>query len=118
MGSGDCQTVLSVGGPMIEALRQKLHPNRFPYMSGKMAAILGYLLDQEWTDEVITDMMVTSDGEVLSQNKGDVGMNYFIGSNSDLQDNLTRLIGLPEVGLTKAEKMAMWHLVVDKIRRS
>jgi hypothetical protein len=31
-------------------LAAKLHPDRFSAMSGKMAAIVGYILGESWTD--------------------------------------------------------------------
>jgi hypothetical protein len=31
-------------------LAEKLHPTRFPAMSGRMAAIIGYVLDEAWSE--------------------------------------------------------------------
>lgn len=92
------------------ALVEKLHPRRFPGMSGKMAAILGYLLGEAWTDPALTDLCITSDGYLLGQEAGDVGMNAFLGAASDLAANLERLVELPEVGLTADETAAVWTL--------
>ena len=48
------------------ALAEKLHPDRFSAMSGKMAAIIGYILGESWTEPEIAALSVTSDGFVLT----------------------------------------------------
>lgn len=45
-------------------LADKLRPERFSAMSGRMAAIIGYILDQPWTEPAIAALSVTSDGYV------------------------------------------------------
>jgi len=60
--------------------KEKLHPKRFDGMSGKMAAIVGYILDEALTNPAINELVVTSDGFVLAQHDGDVGDNDFMGS--------------------------------------
>ena len=37
------------GRRTMPTLADRLHPGRFPSMSGKMAAIVGYILGQEWS---------------------------------------------------------------------
>ena len=58
-------------------LAEKLHPKRFPSMSGKMAAIVGYILGEEWTRPRIVELVVTSDGWVLARNAGHVGFDSY-----------------------------------------
>jgi hypothetical protein len=53
-----------------EALIDKLRPDRFTAMSGKMAAIVGYILDERFSDPAISELVVTSDGFVLAQTEG------------------------------------------------
>lgn len=77
-----------------EGLLKKLNPRRFPGMSGKMAAIVGYILGEQFTDPSITDMAITSDGIVMAQQSGDVGMNDMVGSYSDLKRNWDKLLGV------------------------
>jgi len=48
-------------------------------MSGRMAAIVGYILGERWTDPPIAELTVTSDGYLLARLVGDVGANEFIG---------------------------------------
>jgi hypothetical protein len=43
-------------------LTEKLNPDRFSEMSGKMAAIVAYILAESWTEPEITALSVTSDG--------------------------------------------------------
>lgn len=54
-------------------LVDKLRPDRFTAMSGKMAAIVGYILDERFSDPAISELVVTSDGFVLAQTEGEVG---------------------------------------------
>ena len=66
------------------SLAKKLNPNRFTAMSGKMAAIVGYVLGEKWTEPGIAWMSISSDGFVSTES-------VFIGTAEDLEDNLTRL---------------------------
>jgi hypothetical protein len=75
-------------GEMRELLLEKLRPDRFTAMSGKMAAIVGYILDERFTDPAINELVVTSDGFVLAQKRGQVGANEMIGEEVDLNRNL------------------------------
>jgi hypothetical protein len=49
------------------SLASKLHPDRFSAMSGKMAAIVGYILGESWTEPEIVALSVTSDGFVTTE---------------------------------------------------
>jgi hypothetical protein len=80
-----------------DALKIKLHPNRFSDMSGKMAAIVGYILDTPYTTPCITDMAITSDHILLAQSEGDIGMNQILGNESDLTNNWNQLTSLAEL---------------------
>ena len=42
-------------------LTESLHPRRFAGMSGKMVAIVGYILGEKWSKPNIAEMVVTSD---------------------------------------------------------
>jgi hypothetical protein len=79
------------------ALEGKLHPANFTAMSGRMTAIVGYILGEEWSDPLISDLYVGADGFVLAQNEGDVGYNHFIGHSSDLESNIERLLDVAEL---------------------
>ena len=73
--------------PLKERLTQKLHPVRFPRMSGTMAAILGFLLDTKFTDPSIAEIVVTFDGFLLARAPSEVGANRFLGTYADLIRN-------------------------------
>jgi len=82
--------------------KEKLHPSRFERMSSKMAAIVGYISDERYTDPAINDMVVTSDGFVLVEHIGEVGANTIMGEESDLHRNWHNL--LDAAGLTPEER--------------
>lgn len=100
---------------MSHALADKLHPERFTAMSGKMAAIVAYVLGERWTDRVINEIVVTSDGWVLAEQEGDVGANDMLGSEADLNRNLLTLI--QAAGLTDDEIAEFGRLQRERIRR-
>ena len=54
---------------MEKQLAAKLHPDRYTAMSGKMAAIVAYILGDRWTEPAISELVVTSDGFVLAQRR-------------------------------------------------
>ena len=84
-----------------EAIKTKLHPSRFPNITPKLVALLGWLLKKEFTDPAISALYVTSDGFFLAQNKGDIGFNNFMGDVKDLERNMK---GICQVaGLTEDE---------------
>lgn len=82
--------------------KEKLFPGRFKGMSGKMAAIVGYICDETYTDPAINELVVTSDGFVLIEHVGEVGANTMVGGESDLLRNWNNL--LDAAGLTPAER--------------
>ena len=94
----------------------KLNPNRFPGMSPKMAAIVGYILGQEWTNPYITELQVTSDNFVLSGINTDPLLNRIEGRLDELQDNWNRLLAV--AGLTNAEMQTANGLFAAKIGRA
>ncbi|HVB11986.1 MAG TPA: hypothetical protein VNE86_02550, partial [Nitrososphaerales archaeon] len=60
-------------------------------MSPKMAAIVGYFLDEKFTDPAINEMAITSDGFVMAGHEGDIGLNDMIGTDEDLNRNIDSL---------------------------
>lgn len=100
---------------MREALIDKLRPDRFSAMSGRMAAIVGYILDERFSDPAISELVVTSDGFVLAQTEGEVGANDMIGEEADLNRNLLTLI--EAAGLSDEEIREFGRLQRERIRR-
>jgi hypothetical protein len=83
-------------------LTDKLHPRRFAGMSGRMAAVVGCILGEEWSKPRIVEMVVTSDGWALARNAGHVGFDTIIGTAADLERNWSNL--LRAAGLTDEER--------------
>ena len=94
-------------------LAAKLHPSNFTAMSGKMAAIVAYLLGERWTEPSIGELIVTSDRIVMARDSGDIGANRIIGSSDDLWRNLSNLARAAE--LTKPQRAALERLVRERI---
>lgn len=84
-------------------------------MSGRMAAIVGYILEERFSDPVISELVVTSDGFVLAQRAGEVGANEMLGEEADLNRNLLSLI--EAAGLTENEVREFGRLQRERIRR-
>ena len=82
---------------MEETLVRKLHPARFSGMSGMMAAIVGCILDRQFTEPAIAELSLTCDGYVLAWHYDDIGCNDFIGARSDLERNWKRLLDVAEL---------------------
>jgi len=101
--------------PVKDQLVAKLRPDRFPGASGKMVAVVAFVLGEHWTDPAISELVVTSDGFVLAQQEGEVGANDIIGSEADLNRNLLNLI--EAAGLTEAEVREFGRLQRERIVR-
>lgn len=80
-----------------------------------MAAIVGYILDEHFSDPAISEIVVTSDGFVLAQAEGEVGANEMIGTEADLNRNLLDLI--MAAGLTGEEVEEFGRLQRERVRR-
>jgi hypothetical protein len=73
-------------------------------LSGKMAALVGCIVGEQFTQPYIAQLLVTSDGFLMAMVEGHCGFNDFIGPFSCLKDNWDRLMVMCE--LTAAEKIA------------
>jgi len=106
---------MSGSGIVRDRLVEKLRPDRFSAMSGKMAAIVGYILEEHFSDPAISELVVTSDGFVLAQHEGEIGANEMIGEEADLNRNPLTLI--EAAGLTEDEVREFGRLQRERIRR-
>lgn len=100
-----------------DRLKTILNPERFSGMSGKMAAIVGYMLKEHFTEPHFDEMVITSDGCVLARLHGDCGCNEFIGNVSDLERNWNDLIHIPELKFTPEEISYLEFLPDTMVRR-
>src|SRR3954453_15969261 len=70
----------------MDVLKKKLNPSRFPGMSPLMAAVVGYVLGESYTDPEIAEITV-SEAENLA---------YFRKARAVGFDGLQSLVDLPE----------------------
>lgn len=87
-------------------LTELLDPARFSGMSGKMAALVGYVLDTPMTEPAIAEVCLTSDGFVLARNENDAGANEFIGAASEVVGNFERLADAAGLNPTQRQELA------------
>lgn len=98
---------------MLPSLNRKRDPARFPNMSLQMAAILGFILERQYTTPELADLQVTPDGHVLIwpvSEGGGVGHAQHLGGVADLRANLRRLA--MAAGLDAAE----WATFAARVR--
>ena len=88
------------------SLAEKLHPDRFTDMSGKMAAIVAYVIGEPWTEPEIIALSVTSDGFVTTEAE-------FMGEAADLDRNLLNL--LVAADLSNAERAEFERLYRERV---
>ncbi len=97
-------------------LSQKLDPGRFPDMSPFMAAIVGYVLGESFTDPTIAELTVSEqENLVYIRPEGAVGFDG-IQSLEDLRNNWNRL--MDAAGLTDEERneaVRLFNARVSKI---
>lgn len=83
-------------------LAQKLNPARFPGMSPLMAAIVGYVFGESFTEPTIAELAVSEqENLVYIRKEGAVGFDG-IQSLEDLRNNWNRLLDV--AGLTVEER--------------
>ena len=108
-------TILCSMMPM-PSLSKKLNPARFPGMSPFMAAIVGFVLGESFTDPEIAELTVSENENIVYIRKaGAVGFDG-LQSLEDLRNNWNRLIGV--AGLTmeeRAEAVRLFNLKVETV---
>mgnify|MGYP001290681147 CR=1 FL=1 len=94
-------------------LTTKLDPTRFPNMSPLMAAVVGYVLGESFTNPEIAEMVVSeTENLVYFRKAGDTGFEG-IQSLEDLRNNWNRL--LDAAGLTPEERQEAVALFIAKV---
>ncbi len=84
----------------IEArLRRKLHPDRFTGMSGKMAALVGYVLNTVFVEPPIWELYLTTDGFLVGRVGDQLGAETFLGSYIEFVRNWIRLLRAADLSL-------------------
>jgi hypothetical protein len=57
-------------------------------VSEHFQAIVGCLLDEDWTTPRLVEMVITPDGHVLGRCEGDASFRAFLGASEDLLRNI------------------------------
>jgi hypothetical protein len=78
-----------------------------------MAACVGFILGEPFTEPQIASIVITSDGFVLAMHEGEFGYNHFVGSASNLKVNWLNL--LDAAGLTRGERDEAFRLFNLKV---
>ena len=99
----------------MDSLKQKLNPTRFPGMSPFMAAIVGYVLEEPFTDPEIAEIKVSETENLVYVRQ--VGSVRFEGLQSlvDLRNNWNRLIDV--AGLTAEERKEAVRLFQARVEK-
>ena len=96
-------------------LSSKLHPSRFTEMSPYMAAIIGYVLGESFTDPAIEEIAVSEqENLVYVRPEGSAGFDG-IASLEDLRRNWNALLDAAE--LTDEERREAVRLFHEKVER-
>lgn len=98
-----------------EGLEEKLNPRRFSNMSSKMAALVGWILAEEYTNPSIAELVVTSDGYLMARITNDTGFNHLIGKMSDFEHNVNNLLSCTP-DLTDKDKAWVNHRLNNIVR--
>ncbi len=95
----------------VPELTNKLNPARFPGMSPLMAAVVGYVLGESFTEPEIAEITVSeAEGIVYFRKAGAVGFDG-LQSLEDLRNNWNRLLDV--AGLTPEERRDAVHLFMQ-----
>jgi hypothetical protein len=99
----------------MNSLNKKLNPARFPGMSPLMAAVVGHVLGESFTDSQIAEINVSeTEGIVYFRKSGAVGFDG-LQSLEDLRNNWNRLLDV--AGLTPEERHEAVQLFVTKVEK-
>jgi hypothetical protein len=97
------------------SLTTKLNPRRFPGMSPFMAAVVGFVLDESFTNPQIAELSVSeSENIVYIRKAGAVGFDG-LESLEDLRNNWNRLIDV--AALTPDERREAVRLFNEKVEK-
>jgi hypothetical protein len=98
-----------------DSLKKKLNPSRFPGMSPFMAAIVGFVLGESFTDPEIVEINVSeAENLVYIRKAGGVGFDG-LESLVDLRNNWNRPMDV--AGLTPVERAEAVRLFSEKIEK-
>ena len=99
----------------MEEMVRKLNPSRFPGMSPFMAAVVGFILGESFTDPDIAEMTVSESENLVYIRQADAVGFDGMESLADLRNNWNRLIDA--AGLTPEERREAVRLFNSKIEK-
>lgn len=99
---------------VLDRLRQKLHPDHLR-LSGKMRALVDFVVSERWTTPWIAGISVTSDGYVIVQPADESGRQHdeFLGSADDLYRNYAGV--LRKVNATGSEARQFYDRYCERV---
>ncbi len=83
-------------------------------IGGMFTAILGALLDEDWTTPRIEELLITSDRHILARPTGEASHQIFIGAEADLIKNIH---GIAEVAELDGDELGYLLARVAAARR-
>lgn len=100
----------------MKELAAKLNPKRFPGMSPFMAAVVGYIFGQSFTNPDIAEITVSeSEGLVYIRQSGAVGFDG-MQSLDDLRENWNRLLDAAQLSADeRAEAVRLFNSKVLRV---
>ncbi len=87
---------------------------RVVQISEHFQAILGCLLDEDWTTPRLVEMVITPDGHLLGRCDGEAAFKAFLGASADL---LTNVHGVAEVAELDGDEIGYLVAKVAEIKR-
>ena len=97
-------------------LVEALHPTQVK-TSGRFTAVLGFILDQDWSEPRITALTVTSDGFAMVATSEDSLMNQFLTEASNIERDLVAIAKVAELSDNETQAlMAIYHARIRDFR--
>ncbi|HET9409789.1 MAG TPA: hypothetical protein VFO39_21310 [Candidatus Sulfotelmatobacter sp.] len=97
----------------LRSLIRKMHSDRFPAMSPRMAALVGFIVGASFIEPPIADLRVSTAGTVLARIEGESVAKHVIGEYGDLLCAWHALVSA--AGLSKEEFVAVECLFAQRV---
>jgi len=95
---------MSTNDAALRGIKAKLAPSRWPNVSGRLFAIVGFVLDEPLTEPHLYDMSITSDGYVIG--KDESMRDVWLATAAEIERNIDDM--LADADLTY-EELALWR---------
>ena len=107
-----------VSAYVLKALTAKLAPSRFPGMSPRTAALVGFVLGASFIEPPIVDVRVSTAGMLLARVRGEAATKHVIGTYTDIAPYYVGCLNSASIGdpyhrlaipLAGSVDCAFWH---------